>query len=145
MWSLRLCYIESQLEVTPITLVHCEVLVKPMNLPVMEAIMRGGRVTNKELWIRRKPSQTLVLCPEVNCKMPAGTGIWCSRKYGFGDYTVAHVSSFRRTVCEQGWPKEQFVLSKLSETAPWTRKISNEEKGMEMWQVATNCTDNVFD
>lgn len=95
--------------------------------------------------IRRKPSQTLVLCPEVNCKMPAGTGRQCSRIYSFGDYTVAHVSYFRRTVCEQGWPKEQFVLSNLSKTAPWSRKISNEEKGMELWQVAANCTDNVFD
>lgn len=76
--------------------------------------------------------------------MPAGTGRQCSRKYSFGDYTVAHVSYFRRTVCEQGWPKEQFVLSNLSKTAPGSRKISNEEKRMELWQVAANCTDNVF-
>lgn len=69
----------------------------------------------------------------------------CSRKYSLGDYTVAHVSYFRGTVCEQGWPKEQFVLSNLSKTTPWSRTISNEEKGMELWQVATNCTDNVFD
>lgn len=119
--------------------------------------MWGGRFTNKEVWksngqkCKNQEEAQSNPCSLSRNKLQSACWHW---KYSFGDYTVAntalviiqwHMSAISEGLyVNRGDPRSSLSFPIFQKQLPGQEKSLMKKRGWNRWQVATNCTDNVF-